>query len=434
MTAEKLVRKLLGILTIGSVLLALSGGAAVANDKDDDGNRRNTSRVAVCAHPGTPAEQTRLVRESKVDRYLRKGALLGACEDTVLNLLNQIDGAQALLAALALVEESGGGVPASRSPRGTDTTACLGIQDVLADVTARVTLLVPVNGAFEMFLRRKPGEFDGLSADEIKDLLPLILMGLERTEGDLCDVLLNHVATGPEPRTVEELLEAGAITVDNGPEFPISVGKGDVKVNYESEFSVRDRFATNGIMHFLNSVIANEPPAPPPGSDGLVTVFITNGTYSGGIPAGLAGRDAACQSEAAEANLPGTWTAWLSDSTMNAKNRVADGEYRNVSGALIANDMADLTDALLASPIFLNQYGNNVDGLYWTGTLPDGTAATVNSNCEDWTNTDAVNGECSGDDINVCGSTGNSNKNNGEWTNSRVKLCYYQYHLLCFSD
>jgi hypothetical protein len=122
------------------------------------------------------------------------------------------------------------------------------------------------------------------------------------------------------------------------------------------------------------------------GSD-VVQVFLTLSMYRGGTLGGLAGADASCQDDAEDAGLTGTWTAWLSDDTNDARDRIPDGRYELLDQTVIAEDKDDLTDGLLNAPININEYGDPGVGQVWTGTKPNGTAAE--DNCDNWTNQSA---------------------------------------------
>jgi len=66
----------------------------------------------------------------------------------------------------------------------------------------------------------------------------------------------------------------------------------------------------------------------------------------GGNLGGLAGADAHCQALAAAVGAGGkTWHAYLSTSTVNAKDRIGNGPWYNVKGVMIAKDVADLHSA-----------------------------------------------------------------------------------------
>ena len=106
-------------------------------------------------------------------------------------------------------------------------------------------------------------------------------------------------------------------------------------------------------------------------------------TNSGGL-SGLAAADRICKYDA---NNPygagsGNWKAYLSTTTVNAKDRIQDAEYRRTDGiTIIANNKADLVDGSLDNAILAGT--NSV--LVWTGTNTDGTYFTTPGACADWT-------------------------------------------------
>jgi hypothetical protein len=57
---------------------------------------------------------------------------------------------------------------------------------------------------------------------------------------------------------------------------------------------------------------------------------------------GLSGADAICNARAAAASLPGTYRAYLSDSSVDAVDRLtrSSGQYKLVDGTVVANDFA----------------------------------------------------------------------------------------------
>ena len=155
----------------------------------------------------------------------------------------------------------------------------------------------------------------------------------------------------------------------------------------------------------------------------MVSVFLTNGVFQGNL-GGLAGADAECQAAAEAAQLTGTdWTAWLSDGTGNAIDRIPDGQYRLVDGITqVANDKTDLTTGTLKAAITLNEFGKSWAGVVWTGTNPDGTG-TVN-NCNNW----ADNSSGSVGDVGV------SAEINDNWTyvEGVPSQCDLERNLYCF--
>ncbi|MBK7948424.1 MAG: IPT/TIG domain-containing protein [Deltaproteobacteria bacterium] len=121
-----------------------------------------------------------------------------------------------------------------------------------------------------------------------------------------------------------------------------------------------------------------------------ITVFMTQTLFAGGNLGGLAGADAVCQAEANAASLPGTYRAWLSDSTTSAASRVgiSVGAYVMPNGVRIANSWADLTDLSLITGINVFADGTTTpnQARAWTGTRIDGTNyTTASENCSNWT-------------------------------------------------
>ena len=106
---------------------------------------------------------------------------------------------------------------------------------------------------------------------------------------------------------------------------------------------------------------------------------------AGGLEAG----DAICRSEAIAAGLPlaGSFKAWLSSSTVAARDRFGfDGPWYRVDGVRVAASIADMVDGFLDAPIQMTATGAELDrDSVWTGSNPDGTDS--GSNCGDWIST-----------------------------------------------
>jgi len=120
-------------------------------------------------------------------------------------------------------------------------------------------------------------------------------------------------------------------------------------------------------------------------------VFLSSKAFSGNL-GGLAGADAQCQSLAQGAGRPGTFKAWLSDSTQPAKDRLAHGTdpyvLFNAARSVVATSFAELTDGALLGSISRNEMGGPAAGVAsaWTGSRADGTSAA--ETCGDWTSAD----------------------------------------------
>ena len=127
----------------------------------------------------------------------------------------------------------------------------------------------------------------------------------------------------------------------------------------------------------------------------IVQVFVTSERFTGdlrlaGETNGLDGGDNICTKAANDAGLAGAWTAWLSDGTVDAGDRMFDAEFQRLDGVVIANSLADLTDDSLDAPIIVTENGDELipDGSLeevWTGTNGDGTFVDIGGSCQSWT-------------------------------------------------
>jgi hypothetical protein len=137
--------------------------------------------------------------------------------------------------------------------------------------------------------------------------------------------------------------------------------------------------------------------------------FITNtGTIKGGdfrrTPAdtdGLAGADAFCQASASRgvpASATRQWRAYLSTTTVNAKDRIGIGPWYNFSGVMIAASVETLREPasnMINKANSLTETGVPVPGFgdspnqhdILTGTAVNGVATT--DTCNNWTSSDA---------------------------------------------
>ncbi len=137
-------------------------------------------------------------------------------------------------------------------------------------------------------------------------------------------------------------------------------------------------------------------------SDGSTTVVIDPRGLSffatsvgsgdaGGDLGGLAGADATCQA-LAEAVGEGarTWQAYLSTSTVDARDRIGDGPWYNAAGDMIAPDVETLHTQGLSNgdpQHVLDENGEEVPGSehdILTGSEEDGTYF-ADATCDDWT-------------------------------------------------
>ena len=161
------------------------------------------------------------------------------------------------------------------------------------------------------------------------------------------------------------------------------------------------------------------------GAGGPCRVFVTSSAYGGNL-VGLDGADKICQLFADGANLPGTYKAWLSDSSASPSTRFVQstGPYKLVDGTQIAADWTSLTDGSLRAPIDLTETENTVTGseLVWTYTKVDGTAGTSGDHCGNWGSPTGYGGR------------GTATFKDSNWTQSGSAACNTGQHLYCFQQ
>lgn len=163
---------------------------------------------------------------------------------------------------------------------------------------------------------------------------------------------------------------------------------------------------------------------------GQQRLFLTSTTYNGNL-GGLSGADVKCQNEARAAGLRRTYKAFLSSSTILAKNRFSLDEplYEidpNGDAILIAQSLTDFNNGnVLSDPAFRydqNRVDQNVllstAATFWIAT----GSGSVNF-CTDWTSSNS----------NINGNIGSTNS--GEilgWMETLA--CDQQISLICISD
>jgi len=130
--------------------------------------------------------------------------------------------------------------------------------------------------------------------------------------------------------------------------------------------------------------------------DNAMSFFITSvGLGKGANLGGLEGADAHCAALAEAAGVTGkTWRAYLSTSTVDARDRIGSGPWYNANGVKIADDVASLhSDAnKIDKETGLTEKGEQVPGRgdtpnkhdILTGSNGDGTKI-ADQTCGDWT-------------------------------------------------
>lgn len=156
-------------------------------------------------------------------------------------------------------------------------------------------------------------------------------------------------------------------------------------------------------------------------------VFVTSQAFSGAL-GGLKGADILCETLAKNANIPGTFKAWLSDVDDWPRERFESnfvGHYILVDGTIIAKDWGGLTDidGALLHPIDLDESNStHQEDSVWTSTTQIGEYSN-SPHCGKWMETDGF------------GRTGITSNIMGQWTNTGVQAtCDSALRLYCFED
>ena len=127
--------------------------------------------------------------------------------------------------------------------------------------------------------------------------------------------------------------------------------------------------------------------------------FVTNESFVVSTLGGLAGADAKCQAAAAAAGLPGTFVAWLSDSSADALTRLGTARaWARTDGRPFVDSVADLVALRHLYPLHIDENGQRIVATVVTGTGPDGLRQSATGDfCQDWTGENAAVGFVGGD-------------------------------------
>jgi hypothetical protein len=140
-----------------------------------------------------------------------------------------------------------------------------------------------------------------------------------------------------------------------------------------------------------------------------LSFFVTSQTSVTGNLGGISGADATCQRLAESVGAGNRfWRAYLSaerDNTnnnqpVNARDRIGTGPWHNASGALVANNVAELHARTGDASLFVDERGLRING-QWTGSpTPNQHDILTGSNqdgtlmrgftCADWTSGSAA--------------------------------------------
>jgi len=123
------------------------------------------------------------------------------------------------------------------------------------------------------------------------------------------------------------------------------------------------------------------------------SAFLSSRQYDGNL-GGVSSADKECQDMADAAGLSGSFKAWLSDSTIDAKDRfnTKNLPYYRVDGIKVADDFNNLIDGNIDNPIDVDENGITIP---WssvgvmTGTTNYGVLDTDYTTCDDWTSSES---------------------------------------------
>lgn len=172
---------------------------------------------------------------------------------------------------------------------------------------------------------------------------------------------------------------------------------------------------------------------PPPD----VTVFVTHSRHDAnfdgdpslggnGDGSGLQEADVFCNLEAAAAGLAGTYAAFLSTDSVDARDRIPDGQYVRPDGGVVAGSKADLLDGTLLSSANVGADGLvSTYGPTWTGTGSNGECShSVSGTCDTCGNWTLSSGPR--------GTVGENYRTNVYWTERAWHSCDRTNGVYCF--
>jgi hypothetical protein len=153
-------------------------------------------------------------------------------------------------------------------------------------------------------------------------------------------------------------------------------------------------------------------------------VFVTSTIYNGNL-GGILGANAKCAARAAAASLPGTWFAWLGDTTGAPATNFSQSPqpYYLVDGTtLIAGSFTSLTDGNIDHAIDHDEFNTFHFDYAWTDVNTNGTAGA--NSCQNW----------SSGSVSQSGLVGLSTETDKDWTAAGNLPCNETRRLYCFQQ
>ena len=137
--------------------------------------------------------------------------------------------------------------------------------------------------------------------------------------------------------------------------------------------------------------------------------------------------DEICQDHANDANLVGTYRAWIGfDDVSHPYSTFARSTipYALPSGTLVANNWAGLTDEDLLHAIDQDEEGNAAPPYAWTAIHRDGVFVGPGSNCNGWASSSSEDS----------GYVGETSATAPAWSNAGPTNCAETHALYCFEQ
>ncbi|APR81280.1 Hypothetical protein A7982_06627 [Minicystis rosea] len=217
---------------------------------------------------------------------------------------------------------------------------------------------------------------------------------------------------------------------------PTCTASGDTST-YEDVIALDCSSGTLNFHTTHGSSACSSPDIPAAGDNGTGTshrMFVTNASFTadlavvGGAATGPAGADNLCNLAAEAVSIGGTWKAWISDSSVDAIDRIEDkGPWLNVPRtAILFPNKAALTQTPIDSVWYdlTDEHGTAVStNDVWTGTKTGGRVSMSNDSfdtCDDW----MTMGEFS------LGATGSTGSSASIWTEWLVDECQFTSNRL----
>ena len=160
-------------------------------------------------------------------------------------------------------------------------------------------------------------------------------------------------------------------------------------------------------------------------------MFVTKNTYKPGAQynkttaplrfSSLTDADSICNDLASDAGLAGTYVAWLSTSTVNAKDRLGTARgWVRPDGKPFTDRVSDLIDNKVFYPPLIDEQGDSVGVNQWAYTGTRGDGVKTSSHCSSWSSS---SGSATG---------GYPDGDGWIWTSMGGPGCGTGHHLYCF--